>query len=97
VEGNSIKWRGDASPMNWGDLIGAGGLIKELAEGFLGLRRRWPNRNVAVRLQMNRPPSLETHPKRVVDSRKRFYHPLHAAGIEDFVFHNLRHPSPCIQ
>jgi hypothetical protein len=62
VEGNSIKWRGDASPMNWGDLIGAEGLIKELAEGFLELRRRWPNRTVAVRLQTNRPPSLETHP-----------------------------------
>src|SRR5262249_17916659 len=66
VEGNSIKWSGDASSMNWGDLIGAEGLVKELAEGFLELRRRWPDRAVTVRLHTNRPPSLETHPNQII-------------------------------
>ena len=32
VEGNSIKWSGEATPFNWGELIGANGLLKELAE-----------------------------------------------------------------
>jgi hypothetical protein len=44
VEGNSIKWSREASAMNWGDLIGTEGLIRELAEGFLELRRKWPDR-----------------------------------------------------
>jgi hypothetical protein len=68
VEGNSIKWSGDASPMNWGDLIGAKGLIKELAQGFLELRQRWPDRTVTVRLQTNRPPSLETHANQIISA-----------------------------
>ncbi len=68
VEGNSIKWSGDASPMNWGDLIGAKGLVKELAQGFLELRRRWPDRTVTVRLQTNRPPSLETHSNQIISA-----------------------------
>jgi len=68
VEGNSIKWSGDASPMNWGDLIGTEGLVKELAEGFLDLRRRWPDRTATVRLQTNRPPSLETHPNQIISA-----------------------------
>jgi len=42
VEGNSIKWSGEASPMNWGDLVGAKGLIKELAQGFLRSARDGP-------------------------------------------------------
>lgn len=66
VEGNSIKWSSDASPMNWGDIIGSEGLVKELAEGFLELRRRWPDRTVTVRLQTNRPPSLETRPNQII-------------------------------
>lgn len=32
VEGNSIKWSSEATPLNWGGLIGATGLLKELAE-----------------------------------------------------------------
>jgi hypothetical protein len=52
--------------MNWGDLIGAKGLVKELAQGFLKLRQRWPDRNVTVRLQTNRPPSLETHSNQII-------------------------------
>jgi hypothetical protein len=66
VEGNSIKWSGNASPMNWSDLIGAEGLVKELAEGFLALRQRWSGRTVTVRLQTNRPPSLQTHPSQII-------------------------------
>ena len=68
VEGHSIKWSGDASPMNWGDLIGAKGLVKELAQGFLELCQRWPDRTVTVRLQTNRPPSLETHANQLISA-----------------------------
>jgi hypothetical protein len=68
VEGNSIKWSGDASPMNWRDLIGAKGLLKELAQGFLELRQRWPDRTVTVRLQTNRPPSRETHANQIISA-----------------------------
>ncbi len=68
VEGNSIKWRGDASPINWGDLIGTEGLVKELAEGFFQLRQRWTDRIVTVRLQSNRPPSLERHPNQIISA-----------------------------
>lgn len=68
VEGNSIKFSRDASPMNWGDLIGAEGLVKELAEGFLELRQRWPDRSVTVCLQTNRPPSLKTHSKQIISA-----------------------------
>ncbi len=34
VEGNSIKWSQDATPLNWGELIGTGGLLRELADGW---------------------------------------------------------------
>ena len=34
VEGNSIKWSGEATPLNWGELMGANGLLKELADGI---------------------------------------------------------------
>jgi hypothetical protein len=68
VEGNSIKWSGDALPMNWGDLIGGEGLLKELAEGLFELRRRWTDRTVIVHLQTNRPPSLETRPNQIISS-----------------------------
>lgn len=68
VEGNSIKWSGASSPINWGDLIGADGLIKELSEGFVELRQRWPDRTIRVRLQTNRPPSLETRPNQLIST-----------------------------
>ncbi len=68
VEGNSIKWSRDASPMNWGDLIDAEGLIKELAQGFLALRQRLPDRTATVRLQTNRPPSLETYSNQIIST-----------------------------
>jgi hypothetical protein len=68
VEGNSIKWSSDARSMNWGDLIGAEGLIRELANGFSELRRRWPDRTVTVRLHTNRPPSLEKRPNQIISA-----------------------------
>jgi len=68
VEGNSIKWSREASAMNWGDLIGTEGLVRELAEGFLELRRKWPDRTVTVRLQTNRPPSREKHPNQIISA-----------------------------
>ncbi len=66
VEGNSIKWSDAASPMTWGDLIGANGLLKELAEGWSRLRARWVGRAIAVRLQSNRPASAEVHHAQLV-------------------------------
>jgi hypothetical protein len=68
VEGNSIRWRVNAESMNWGDLIGTGGLVKELADGFCKLRQRWPDRTVSVRLLTNRPPSPETHPNQIISA-----------------------------
>ncbi len=59
VEGNSIKWSGEATPLNWGDLIGANGLLRELADGYQRLKDRWPGKAVSVRLQSNRPPSSQ--------------------------------------
>lgn len=61
VEGNSIKWSRDATALNWGELIGAGGLLRELADGWKRLQEQWPERAVRVRLQSNRPPSHERH------------------------------------
>jgi hypothetical protein len=61
VEGNSIKWTREATPLNWGELIGASGLLKELADGYQRLKDRWPGKAVFVRLQSNRPPSSEKH------------------------------------
>ncbi|HOO49919.1 MAG TPA: hypothetical protein PLK94_01375 [Alphaproteobacteria bacterium] len=68
VEGNSIKWSGDATPFNWGDFIGAHGLLSELAEGYRRLKNRWPDKVIVVRLQSNRPPSLEKHHAQLVSS-----------------------------
>lgn len=68
VEGNSIKWSGDAVQMNWGDLIGASGLIKELSDGYQSLKQQWPDRGIAVRLQSNRPPSTEKHHRQLITS-----------------------------
>lgn len=68
VEGNSIKWSGDATEMNWGDLIGTSGLIKELADGHQSLKQQWQDRGIVVRLQTNRPPSTQTHPSQLISS-----------------------------
>src|SRR5260370_36070235 len=41
VEGNSIRWSGDRTSINWADLIGAEGLLKEMAEGYRRLAQKW--------------------------------------------------------
>jgi hypothetical protein len=61
VQGNSIKWSGEAEPINWGDLIGADGLIKELSDGFTRLSQVWSGKRISARLQSNRPASTERH------------------------------------
>jgi hypothetical protein len=68
VEGNSIKWSRDAAPFTWGDLIGASGLLKELASGYDRLRGRWPGRAITVRLQTNRPASTDRHHAQLITS-----------------------------
>jgi len=68
VEGNSIKWSGDGSAVTWGDLVGASGLLKELADGYDRLRSRWPERAIKVRLQTNRPASAERHHAQLISS-----------------------------
>lgn len=68
VEGNSIKWSGAANPLNWGELIGANGLLKELADGYQRLKDRWPGKAVSARLQSNRPPSAEKHHAQLIST-----------------------------
>ncbi|MBL7177937.1 MAG: hypothetical protein ISS66_19110 [Desulfobacteraceae bacterium] len=68
VEGNSIKWSGEATPLNWGEIIGANGLLKELADGYQRLKDRWPAKAVSVRLQSNRPPSSEKHHAQLIST-----------------------------
>jgi hypothetical protein len=68
VEGNSIKWGGEATPLNWGELIGANGLLKELADGYQRLKDRWTGKAVSVRLQSNRPPSSEKHHAQLIST-----------------------------
>ena len=68
VKGNSIKWREDAAPMNWGVLIGVDGLLCELAQGWFHLRERHPLKNITVQLQTNRPPSTALHPGQLISA-----------------------------
>jgi hypothetical protein len=66
VQGNSLKWSQDAAPINWGDLIGADGLLKQLAQGGSRLSQVHPAKTVSVRLQSNRPASTEKHPAQLI-------------------------------
>jgi hypothetical protein len=68
VEGNSIKWSREAAPLTWGDLVGASGLLRELAEGYQRLCRAWRGRTVSVRLQSNRPASVEKHHAQLIQT-----------------------------
>lgn len=68
VEGNSLKWSRDAASFTWGDLVGAAGLLRELAEGYERLRKRWPGRTVSVRLHTNRPASVEKHHAQLIST-----------------------------
>jgi len=53
VEGNSIKWSGEATPLNWGELMGAKGLLKELADGCQRLKDRLNGSNLLLTLENN--------------------------------------------
>jgi hypothetical protein len=66
VEGYSIKWSGDGSPLNWGDLIGVDGLLRGLSDGQRRLTAGWPNRDVTVHLQSHRPASDTEHPAQLI-------------------------------
>ena len=68
VEGNSIKWSAAATHLLWSDLIGASGLLRELADGWTALRDRWNGRTITVRLHTNRPASNEKHHAQLIPS-----------------------------
>ena len=68
VEGNSIKWSGGTTELTWGDLIGASGLLQDLADGWNRLRSRWTGRNVTVRLHTNRAVSRKKHHAQLISS-----------------------------
>jgi hypothetical protein len=68
IEGNSIKWSGDATPLNWGEFIGTNGLLNELADGYKRLQERWPDKTISVRLVSNRPPSPEKHHAQIIST-----------------------------
>ncbi len=61
VEGISLKWDRDGEPLGWGGLVGASGLLTELAEGHQQLKEAWPDREVRVRLQTSFPPAETRH------------------------------------
>jgi len=66
INGNSLKWSDAAEPVNWGELIGAEGLLRELAEGWTRLKAQWPGRNISVQLTTNRPASTNKHPSQLI-------------------------------
>ena len=68
VEGNSIKWSESASALTWGNFIGESGLLRELADGWQRLQRRWSGRTATVRLHTNRPASNAEHHAQLVPS-----------------------------
>ena len=68
VEGNSIKWSAGATGFLWSDLIGASGLLRELADGWKALRDRWNGRTITVRLHTNRPASNARHHAQLLPS-----------------------------
>lgn len=68
VQGNSIKWSANASEVNWGELIGANGLLKELSDGYRRLTKRWSGKKVTVRLQTNRPYSTQKQSSQLISN-----------------------------
>jgi len=67
VHGNSVKWSGTGQELSWPEFVGAGEpLIKQLADGWLALRQRWPGRRVRVYLRTNRSPSDASERNRLV-------------------------------
>ena len=68
VEGNSIKWSAGATSVTWGELVGASGFLRDLANGWKRLRRCWKGRTVTVRFHTNRLASDRTHYAQLVSS-----------------------------
>ena len=68
VEGNSIKWSAGATSVTWGELVGASGFLRDLANGWNRLRRRWKGRTVTVRFHTNRLASDRKHHAQLVSS-----------------------------
>ena len=68
VEGNSIKWSARATEFTWGELVGASGLLRDLANGWNRLRSHWTGRTVTVRIHTNRPASPAKHHAQIIPS-----------------------------
>ena len=68
VEGNSIKWSARATEFTWGELVGASGLLRDLANGWNRLRSHWTGRTVTVRIHTNRPTSPAKHHAQIIPS-----------------------------
>ena len=68
VEGNSIKWSAGTAGFTWGELVGASGLLRDLADGWNRLRSHWKGRPINVRLHTNRPASSEKHHSQLIPS-----------------------------
>ncbi len=66
ITGNSLKWSDAAAAVNWGELIGSEGLLRELAEGWTRLKAQWPGRTVSVQLTTNRSASTNKHPSQII-------------------------------
>jgi hypothetical protein len=66
VQGNSIKWSREAEPVNWGDLIGTSGLLRELAAGYQQLTAVHAGKTVTVQLQTSRPAATTIHPSQLI-------------------------------
>ena len=68
VEGNSIKWSTGAADFTWGELIGASGLLRDIADGWKHLRNHWKEHTITVRLHTNRPASNEKYHAQLIPS-----------------------------
>jgi hypothetical protein len=68
MDGYSIKSTLSSDEMNWGDLIGSQGLIKELAGGWLRLCHKWPDKQIVVRLVTNKTASTAKHHAQLIKS-----------------------------
>ncbi len=75
IEANAIKWSERPSAINWGDLVGASGLLRDLAKGWKVLRQQWPDRQIFVRLHTNRSASVNKHHRQ----------PFPSLSVDDFV------------
>jgi len=61
-----MEWRG--LPNELGRPRWCKGPHQRTGPRIFALRQRWPDRTVTVRLQTNRPPSLETRPNQIISA-----------------------------